>query len=126
MLDMSQFVLDHKVRSPFPICPYRLIRSPTTSTDSHLLIDFVLLCLVLLLYFWRFSLSQGMAWHAFSEDSKDWAEFGEYVGGTLGGIVGILAFIGLLINLIYQRTQTMRTLSAKHSAKKSGSFCRPV
>jgi hypothetical protein len=66
---------------------------------------FILLCLVLLLYFWRFSLSHGMAWHSFSNDSKDWAEFGEYVGGTLGGIVGILAFIGLLINLIYQRMQ---------------------
>jgi hypothetical protein len=69
------------------------------------LIAFVLLCLVLTLYFWRFSLSQGLASHSFSKDSKDWAEFGEYVGGTLGGIVGILAFIGLLINLIYQRMQ---------------------
>ncbi|HMH29075.1 MAG TPA: hypothetical protein VK580_10845 [Steroidobacteraceae bacterium] len=59
------------------------------------------LLIVLALYFWQFGLNQ----HSLSRNTKDWAEFGEYVGGTLGGIFGVFAFIGVLINLIYQRTQ---------------------
>jgi hypothetical protein len=33
----------------------------------------------------------------------DWAEFGEYLGGTLGAAFGFLAFIGVLINIVLQR-----------------------
>jgi hypothetical protein len=47
----------------------------------------------------------------FSQNSKDWAEFGEYLGGTLGGFFGLLAFIGVLITIFQQRTQLQLTRS---------------
>jgi hypothetical protein len=40
-----------------------------------------------------------------SQNPADWAEFGEYLGGTLGGIFGLLAFIGILITIYQQRIQ---------------------
>jgi hypothetical protein len=40
-----------------------------------------------------------------SHDAEDWTKFGEYLGGTLGGIFGLLAFIGVLITIIQQRKQ---------------------
>ncbi len=49
-----------------------------------------------LLRFWRYE---------FSPDPARWAEFGEYVGGTLSGFFGLLAFIGVLITIVQQRKQ---------------------
>jgi hypothetical protein len=40
-----------------------------------------------------------------SRNAADWADFGEYVGGTLGGFFGLLAFIGVLFSMQQQRTQ---------------------
>ena len=60
--------------------------------QAGFLIALLLLCIVLAPYCWRFGPGQGV--FSFSADSKDWAEFGEYVGGTLGGAIGVLAFIG--------------------------------
>jgi len=42
----------------------------------------------------------------FSRNAEDWAKFGEYLGGTLGGIYGLLAFIGVLITIFEQRRQS--------------------
>ena len=57
---------------------------------------FFLVMYLYLLRFWRYE---------FSPDPARWAEFGEYIGGTLGGIFGLLAFIGVLITIVQQRTQ---------------------
>ena len=51
-------------------------------------------------YIWRFGPSHGL-----SQNAADWAEFGEYVGGTLGGFFGLLAFIGVLFSMAQQRDQ---------------------
>ena len=50
-------------------------------------------------YVWRFSPGSG----GVSPAAGDWAEFGEYLGGTLGAFFGFLAFIGVVINIVLQR-----------------------
>lgn len=40
-----------------------------------------------------------------SASSEEWAHFGEYVGGTLGPVYGLLAFIGVLATLDLQNQQ---------------------
>jgi hypothetical protein len=40
-----------------------------------------------------------------ADEQSHWAEFGEYVGGTLGGIYGLLAFLGVLYSIHVQRQQ---------------------
>src|SRR5258708_21441566 len=54
-----------------------------------------------ILYVARFSPGS----HCFSQNPADWAEFGEYLGGTLGAIFGLFAFIGVLITIVQQRSQ---------------------
>lgn len=49
--------------------------------------------------------------YAFGRDTlshlpSDWAEFGEYVGGTLGAVYGFLAFIGVLVTIRIQQSQS--------------------
>src|ERR1700683_180421 len=46
--------------------------------------------------------------HGLSQNPADWAEFGEYVGGTLGGVFGLFAFIGLLITIARPRVDSER------------------
>jgi hypothetical protein len=41
----------------------------------------------------------------FSQNPADWADFGEYLGGALGAIFGLFAFIGVLITIVQQRSQ---------------------
>lgn len=53
------------------------------------------------IYFWHF----GRQNRGFSYRVEDWAAFGEYIGGTLGGIYGLLAFIGVLITIVLLRGQ---------------------
>jgi hypothetical protein len=50
-------------------------------------------------YVWRFAPGSG----GVSVVAGDWAEFGEYLGGTLGAFFGFLAFIGVVINIVLQR-----------------------
>ena len=47
-----------------------------------------------------------------SQDPRDWAEFREYLGGTLGGIFGLFAFLGLLLTLVQQRAVSDRSVKA--------------
>jgi hypothetical protein len=60
------------------------------------------------LYFWHF----GPGSHGLSQNPSEWAEFGEYLGGTLGGIFGLFAFIGLLITIVRQRVDGERQVKA--------------
>jgi hypothetical protein len=69
---------------------------------------FVIFGMVALAYFLRF----GMGSPGFSRDSKDWAEFGEYMGGTLGSVFGLFAFVGLLITIAQQRRDNDRIVKA--------------
>lgn len=57
---------------------------------------FLLVMYLYLMRFWRYE---------FSSDPARWSEFGEYVGGTLGGIFAPLAFICALITIGQQRKQ---------------------
>lgn len=41
-----------------------------------------------------------------SHDPEKWAQFGEYVGGSLGASFGFLAFLGVLVTLRSQRAQS--------------------
>lgn len=58
----------------------------------------------------------GLGVWALSPEAKDWAEFGEYFGGTLGGIFGLLAFIGVLVSIALQRADSAKVIEATHSA----------
>jgi hypothetical protein len=68
----------------------------------------IIFCVVAFSYFLRF----GVGNYSLSKDGKDWAEFGEYMGGTLGGFFGLFAFIGLLITIAQQRADNKRTVKA--------------
>lgn len=41
-----------------------------------------------------------------SDRPGDWAEFGEYIGGTLGAFYGFLAFVGVLATIRIQQSQS--------------------
>jgi hypothetical protein len=41
-----------------------------------------------------------------SHSSDDWAKFGEFTGGSLGALYGFLAFVGVLITIQIQRSQS--------------------
>lgn len=41
-----------------------------------------------------------------SHDPEKWAQFGEYVGGSLGASFGFLAYLGVLVTLRSQRAQS--------------------
>jgi hypothetical protein len=47
-----------------------------------------------------------MRGHGISENPEDWARFGEYVGGALGAFYGFLAFLGVLITIKIQQSQS--------------------
>jgi len=53
-------------------------------------------------YFWRFAPGQ---WLTISQDTDEWARFGEYVGGTLGPIFSLFALLGLFLTILDQREQ---------------------
>jgi hypothetical protein len=53
-------------------------------------------------YALKFGLPVHFAW---SKDPEDWEHFGAYLGGVLGPIYGLLAFIGVLITIVLQRQQ---------------------
>jgi hypothetical protein len=40
-----------------------------------------------------------------SVHAEDWSRFAEYLGGTLGPVYGLLAFLGLLMTVLLQRRQ---------------------
>lgn len=65
--------------------------------NALLVAGLIALVIVLLAYAWRF--------HSYdiSSDPEDWAKFGEYVGGTLGAIYGLLAIVGVLITVAESR-----------------------
>jgi hypothetical protein len=80
-------------------------RGQETGIEKLFKVFFFLACgafsIAALLYFARFAPGS----HGFSQNPADWAEFGEYLGGTLGGIFGLFAFIGVLITIVQQRNQ---------------------
>lgn len=48
----------------------------------------------------------GAGFTGVSHHSERWAQFGEYVGGSLGASFGFLAFVGVLVTLRSQRAQS--------------------
>ena len=54
--------------------------------------------LVTALWFWNFPGPE------LSHDSLKWAEFGSYIGGTLGPILAFASFVGLLVTIQHQAT----------------------
>jgi hypothetical protein len=47
----------------------------------------------------------GAGGYAFSKNVEDWVHFAEYLGGTLGPIYGLFAFLGVLITILLQGRQ---------------------
>jgi hypothetical protein len=47
----------------------------------------------------------------FSHNAKDWADFGEYVGGSLGATYGLLAFIGVMLTIKGAEETAIRQLT---------------
>jgi hypothetical protein len=55
-----------------------------------------------------------------SHDTKDWADFGEYVGGSLGATYGLLAFIGVMLTIKGAEETAIRQLRGYLSVTPSG------
>jgi hypothetical protein len=64
----------------------------------------VFLAIVLFEYFYAFAPG---SWLTLSRDPEDWARFGEYFGGTVGAIFGLIAFGGVLYTIREQRRQAV-------------------
>lgn len=82
-------------------------RSPMNEDTRKLFRRFFAVAVVALLivvgtYFLMFARGSGFA---LSQDTEEWARFGEYVGGTLSAIFGLLAFAGVLLTIREQRHQ---------------------
>jgi hypothetical protein len=79
-------------------------------TSNTLIAIGILICVLLIPYFLTFG------GFSFSTDSKDWANFGTYTGGTLGPIGAFLAFWGLIQqNTLYRDNALTERLSLKLS-----------
>lgn len=57
---------------------------------------------VVLLYVWRFARQSGFA---LATETSAWAQFGDYLAGTLGPAFALLAFLGVLLTLRLQAIQ---------------------
>ena len=57
---------------------------------------------VVALYVWRFARQSGFA---LANDTSAWAQFGDYLAGTLGPSFALLAFLGVLLTLRLQALQ---------------------
>lgn len=57
------------------------------------------------------------AGHHFSSQSRDWGDFGNYLGGTLGPIFGAGAFLAVLLTLAHQISQFDRLQAQRHLAE---------
>jgi len=80
----------------------RPIDSLKRSTAATIAAIAVAAILVVLAYVQRFAVGPGIST---SPNSSDWANFGDYVGGTLGALFGFFAFAGVLITIFLQRRQ---------------------
>lgn len=60
------------------------------------------LTVVLAPYIWQFAIQSGFK---LSVDTSVWAQFGDYLAGTLGSAFGLLAFLGVLLTLHLQAMQ---------------------
>lgn len=77
-----------------------------------------IILVVIVPYFYAFAPD---SWLTLSRDPERWAQFGEYVGGTLGPIFAVLAFLAVMHTIIAQKRQAtldefqrqMATLSAR-------------
>ena len=58
--------------------------------------------LILSLYFFTFAPKSG---YTFSGQNQDWAQFGDYLAGTLGTVFSLLAFVGVLFTIWFQARQ---------------------
>ncbi len=68
------------------------------------LLGIAILALVVAVGAYAFNFA-GPAGHLFSRNIEDWVRFAEYLGGTLGPIYGLLAFLGVLITIRLQGRQ---------------------
>lgn len=85
------------------------------------IVAWAIFCGTLLAYFLNF----GLGSHGFSKNPAAWAEFGEYVGGFLGGTFGLFALISVLMTLGFQRKQ-LQQLSAQSTIDELQRICRDL
>jgi hypothetical protein len=57
--------------------------------------------------------------YSLSHHGEDWARFGEYVGGSLGALYGLMAFVGVLLTIRQQQAQARRDVHAARSAARA-------
>ncbi len=92
---------------------------PKNRTSPYAFVVAVLAAVAALaIYFYRFH-------GALSADSKDWADFGTYLGGILGPIYAFLAFAVAMKTLQQMRSQSRRDeiLKAIHSCEAEYERC---
>jgi hypothetical protein len=59
----------------------------------------IFLCLVLT-FLYPFFIGFGV-----SDKSSEWSNFGQYLGGVIGPILGLLAFVGVLLSIANQNSE---------------------
>jgi hypothetical protein len=69
-----------------------------------ILVTAAVIALLVVVLFYVYGFAHGLT-TPLSGHASEWAEFGEYVGGTLGACYGFLAFIGVLITIRIQLSQ---------------------
>jgi hypothetical protein len=79
---------------------------PQTATERVLagfgLLAFVVLVFTIAAYAVTFAPQAGFK---LSSNTEDWSRFAEYLGGTLGPLYGLFAFLGVLMTVVLQRRQ---------------------
>ena len=79
---------------------------PPSGMDSLFQVLGTTACVALLIFGGAYAFEFGLPVHfAWSQDAEAWEHFGAYLGGVLGPIYGLLAFIGVLITVLLQRRQ---------------------
>lgn len=95
------------------------------STLVPVLVSAAVIALIVVVSFYIYGFAHGFG-APLSSHAQAWADFGEYVGGTLGACYGFLAFIGVLITIRIQLSQLeldeLQRLLASESARLDEMF----
>ena len=71
----------------------------------------ILSCVVIGTYIYKFAIPSNFS---LANDSETWSNFGGYLGGVLGPLFALLAFLGVLVTVHLQRIQVAHAKSQPH------------
>lgn len=83
-----------------------------------LLIGAVLFALVMVTYFFEFGSLKGGFWNFFSDDREHWGQFGDFVGGVLNPMIGLVT-IWLVTKSLHQNSQMLAAAKSELELARS-------